>query len=132
MTREQFETLPESAWDEEIECDSIIILPSTDEAELHDSGYRRMNYVLEVDHQPVSRKGGGDVFHLDGIGGYGRDWLKLYGTVPALIPPSAWSIDCLAKSGLLRLFTSGRIVCGLDLSSMEIYALPREDKAAQS
>jgi hypothetical protein len=159
MTRKDFEALPSREWNEEIECDSIVVLPSRvklvdmyiyrlrlmlsnkfpsvfhhpDIYELngmHDSGFRRMDFVACKDGKPICKLSGcSDVVHFDGIGGFGYDWAHRYGTVPRLIPPSGWSMDCLARSGLLRIFpNTRRIHVGLALSSFEIYAVPEEDK----
>lgn len=154
MTRKEFESLPLREWDEETICNSIIILPAEISewsvlkhkiqvwlssklkfvkhpeewyiSGMHDSGYRCMDFVAVSEKgEPICRLSGcSDVVHIDGIGGFGDRWLEKYGTVPKRIPPSGWSIDCLAKSGLLRLFPSTRkIKCGMALSSFEIYAV---------
>jgi hypothetical protein len=69
-----------------------------------------------------------DVVHLDGIGGYGRrDTSRT--SLPDCIPPSGWSMDCLPKSGLLRLWpSSGEMLIGMALSSFEVYAMPRRPR----
>jgi hypothetical protein len=151
MTRKQFESLPHRKWDEEIECNSIIILPSKisfleilkyniqkylskhiswiREPEIysisgmHDSGYRCMDFVAVKNNEAICLlSGGSDVIHLDGIGGYGYNWYEKYGSVPNLVIPSGWNMDCLPKSGLLRLFaTRDIIVCGAALSSFEVF-----------
>jgi len=126
MSRKQFLELPHRKWDEVIECDSLIILPMPTR---HDSGYRNMYFVAVSGDKAVLIGGGSDVIHIDGIGGYGINWVKKYGGVPKFIPPSGWSIDCLPVSGLLRMWPSSqRIHCGTALSSFEIYALPPKDK----
>lgn len=131
MTRKDFEALPERDWQEDIgEFDCLIILPATRATQLHDSGYRYIDYVAVRNNEAVCRlDSGSDVLHLDGIGGHGYKWLERYGTVPATVPPSGWRIDCLKKSGLLRIWpNSGRMVCGDALSSFELYALPKQKK----
>ena len=128
MTQAEFRALPYRS-EGQVTGHSLIILPSR---RLHDSGYRLLDFVL------VSRKdkalcrvsGCSDVLHIDGIGGIGKDWLKRYGTCPNLVPPTGWSIDCLAKSGLLRLFPSqdrykGITVDAMALSSFEVFAEPK-------
>ena len=125
MTRAEFEALPwRKAWDKEVECRSLIILPSR--GKLHDSGYRFIDVVAVGLDGPMCRvAGGSDVIHIDGIGGFGQ-WDPAKG-VPRLIPPSGWAIDCLAKSGLLQLWPSSRLVIvGAALSSLEVYAVPLE------
>lgn len=123
-TRKDFNNLPCRKWNEDVgEFDSFVILPMR---QLHDSGFRCMDFVAVKGDQPICRLSGcSDVVHLDGIGGYGYDWLKKYGTCPELVPPSNWSIDCLRKSGLLRLF-SGKLVAGEALSSFELYTRARK------
>jgi len=126
MTREQFDKLPyRNDWGKEVTCDSIIILPLK---EMHDSGYRCMDFVAVKDNKAVCRLSGcSDVIHIDGIAGLGKDWLKKYGTVPKTVPPAGWSIDCLPKSGLLRLWPqSMRVSCGPALGSFEAFAEPKE------
>jgi len=117
-SRKEFEVLPERKWDEEIgEFDSMIILPTK---HIHDSGFRCMDFVAVKGKEPFCRLSGcSDVIHIDGIGGYG-EWK---GNVPTVTPPKGWSIDCLKKSGLLRLFSDGKLKAGRALSSFELYAL---------
>ena len=124
MTRKEFELLPHRKWDEEIICNSLIILPGRAK-DKHDSGYRSMDFVAVINSKPKCLLSGcSDVIHIDGIAGLGDNWVNKYGGVPKLIPPSGWSIDCLPKSGLLRMWpSSGKIKCAPALSSFEIYAL---------
>jgi len=126
MTRKDFESLPHRNWDKDVICNSLIVLPMR---RMHDSGYRCMDFVAVVENEAICLLSGcSDVIHVDGIGGYGDDWLKKYGTVPSKIAPSGWSIDCLPKSGLLRMWpSSGKILCGSALSSFEMYALSKDD-----
>ena len=123
MTREDFEAVPECAWDKDIgEFDSLIILPAKAGSELHDSGYRAMSFIAVKDAKPLYKLSGcSDVIHLDGIGGFGKDWLEKIGKVPVTVKPSGWSMDCLPISGLLRLFSSKKLTVGLALSSFEIF-----------
>jgi hypothetical protein len=126
MTRREFEELPQrERWDEEIECSSLVVLPSR---RLHGSGFRCMAFVLVQENIAFMRVGGGsDVVHIDGIGGFGYRWSDREGAMRFLLPPSGWGIDCLKKSGLLRLFpASHRVMVGASLSSFEIWALPDE------
>jgi len=128
MTRKEFEGLPRRKWDEEIICDSLIILPGR-ARDIHDSGFRCMDFVAVVGNEPTCLLSGcSDVIHIDGIGGFGYRWTDKYDGVPKSIPPSGWSIDCLPKSGLLRMWpSSGKIRCGEALSSFEIYAIGSKD-----
>lgn len=124
MSRKDFEALPLNKWNNDIgELDSLIILPTR---HIHDSGYRCLDFVAVRDNKPLCRLSGcSDVVHIEGIGGFGFNWRNRYGTYPKLIPPTEWSIDCLAVSGLFRLFTRGKIKTGDALSSFEIYSVPK-------
>lgn len=110
MTRKELEALPHRKWSEEIVCRSIVILPLRRK---HDSGFRCMDFVAVDDQNQAMGllAGGSDVVHIDGIGGLKQ------------IKHSAWNIDCLPKSGLLRLFPLGsrKIICGPAYSSFEVW-----------
>lgn len=126
MTQKEFRALPcRTSWnsDEGI-LDALIILPTKRH---HDSGYRCMDFVAVKKGKPICRLSGcSDVLHIDGIGGYGENWLAKYGTVPNSIPPSGWNVDCLKKSGLLRLFrTDGKIKVGTACSSFDVFAIEK-------
>ena len=90
---------------------------------MHESGYRRMNFVAVKNGKPLCRLSGcSDVLHIEGIGGVG---LKVISDKPFsyndLVERKAWSIDCLPKSGLLRMWVNDcDIVCGNALSYFEI------------
>ncbi len=123
MSAKQFRELPALDWKHDLEVyDSLVILPGL-KKDMHDSGYRMMEFVAVKDNEPLGRiVGGSDVIHFDGIGGYGKNWIDIYGTVPKAIPPSGWSIDCLPASGLLRIFPSShRMSSAPPLSSFEIF-----------
>ena len=91
---------------------------------LHDSGFKCMDFVAIREDKPVCRlSGSADVINLDGIGGLGKDWLCKNST---LVSPKDWSIDSLPTSGLLRIFFSGYLVAGADLSNFELYAIVPE------
>lgn len=158
MTIEEFKSLPCRGWNEEIGIiDSLIIMPEgVSSASLlkykvrdwlsrhiswlkkpevyevdgmHDSGYRCMDFVAVKDDKPICRLSGcSDVIHIEGIGGFGYDWLNKYGSCPKLVPHSGWSIDCLATSGLLRMFVGDGIRVGRALSSFEIYSVKKANK----
>ena len=128
MTRKEFDALPSREWNEDVEgVRSLVILPGRAK-DMHDSGYRCMDFVaVNKDGEALCRLSGcSDVVHIEGIGGYGNKWLEQYGTVPKKIPPVAWSIDCLPKSGLLQLFAREGITCGPAFSSFEVFS--KEDK----
>jgi hypothetical protein len=158
MTYRQFMSLPyRKKWSENIECDSLVILPMKvnqlklllykiheyladkfsfiKEPEIfsvpgmHESGYRLMDFVAVKGGEPVCLLSGcSDVIHFDGIGGFGYGWLEKHNGIPKLIPPSGWNIDCLPKSGLLSIWTrNGRILCGPALSSFEIFTLEDDE-----
>lgn len=156
MTVKEFRALPNRGWDEEIEpFRSMIILPAQVDyvgaikywargiisklfsfdppgiweiGHMHDSGYRCMDFVaVNENSKPICRLSGcSDVIHIDGIGGYGErgTWGK---GIPDTVPVSSWSIDCLAKSGLLRMFCRGKIKVGVALSSFDIYCVKEKE-----
>jgi len=119
--RKEFEALPHRKWNEDIgKFDSLIILPKKN---IHDSGFSCMDFVAVLDGKPKCLlAGGSDIIHLGGIGGYGYNWLEKFETIPDKVKPVAWSIDCLKKSKLLRLFTNKRLRAGAGVSSFEIYS----------
>jgi len=123
MTRKEFDALPwRQEFDSELICDNLVILPLKTR---HDSGYRCMDFVACNGDEPVCRvAGGSDVLHIDGIGGMGN-WNPRI-EYPRTVPTKAWSIDCLPKSGLLRLIVGHafKIKCGMALSSFEAYGVP--------
>jgi hypothetical protein len=118
-TKKELEALPVRKWDEDIgEFDSLIILPTK---HLHDSGFWCMDFVAVKGDEPFCRLSGcSDVIHIDGIGGYGK-WDSRSG-VPVLVPPKGWSIDCVKKSKLIRIFSDGKLKAGSALSSFELYS----------
>lgn len=118
---EDFMDLPHRSWDAEVEFGSLVILP---QKEIHDSGYARMDFAaIGNDGVPFCLlAGGSDVIHLDGVGGFGKNWLEKYGTCPTMRPVVSWSIDCL-PCGLLRIFIGRKkMSCGPALSSFELYS----------
>ena len=127
MTQKDIKALPSRKWDEEIECNSIIILPGK-KSDMHESGFRKMDFVAVRNNEAICLLSGcSDVIHIDGIGGYGYKWDERFGRVPNLVSPTGWSIDCLPETGLLRMWPrSGKIIVGPALSSFEIYALEKD------
>jgi len=156
-TRRDFEKLPCRKWDEDIGIfDDLVILPAritiisqgiyrlrcwlagllhldrppiyTIDG-LHDSGYRCMDFIAVKDEKPICRLSRcSDVIHIEGIGGLGYDWLARYNEVRVLVPPREWNVDCLKRSGLLRLFNHRGMRVGHALSSFEIYSLGKKEK----
>jgi len=140
MSRREFYKLPHRKWNEDIGgFDSLVILPAKTDVpgllkyhikrlgakifglpepsvyeikHLHDSGWRCMDFVACRGNEPICRLSGwSDVLHIGGIAGKG----------------SGWTIDCLPKSGLLRLFCrEGRLRVGLAVSSFEV--IPTEEE----
>ena len=125
MTKQEFAELRHKKWNENIgKFDAIVIIPGKS-IDLHDSGYRNMTYVLCKENYPVCLAGGGsDVLHINGIGGYGgykaNNIDKIIKT--RLAPVIGWSIDCLPKSGYLRLFCDYELTNETDLSSFDVIA----------
>lgn len=94
------EKMPEGPFKE------VIIVPME---EIHDSGWGCMKFILAERNEVKGVVSGySDVVHINGIGGYGRDWESAART--GMVPRHSWSIDCLPGSGCLRLF------CDEDLS----------------
>lgn len=131
MTYEQFMELPRKDWDKEVMCDGFVIVPHKIHKSnlfkynilnflnktfpgifrkpeiyevdgMHDSGYRLFSLVLCKGEEPICIGNGGDVLHLDGIGGFGYDWLKRFGKCPTEIPVSGWTMDCLPNTSFLE------------------------------
>jgi hypothetical protein len=149
MTRKDFMKFPRKKWDEEIEFDSFVVVPKeinclqvwwyyiqkflSEHIKLfakpeiyngmHESGYRCMSFVLIRGGEPICLSSGrSDVLCLDGIGGFGKNWLDENGEVPKLIPPSGWTAECLPKSGFLHFWSNNKIINEYDMSTFEVYA----------
>jgi|TARA_Y100000310_G_scaffold221497_1_gene223068 hypothetical protein len=115
MTRKDFEALPMREWNEDIGAfRSLVILPTR---RIHDSGYVCMDFVAVDDNaEPICRLSEcSDVVHIGGTS-------VLLGEGPLKV---AWSIDCMPKSKLLRLFTISqhKLVAGEALGSFDIKAV---------
>lgn len=113
---EEFKELPLRKWRENIgEIDRLIILPTE---EMHDSGFRCMDFVAVQKNIPTFRLSGcSDVLHLGGIGGINNKLDNIKREVPRV----AWSIDCLPISGLLSVFCDKTLIAGDALSSFELF-----------
>lgn len=106
---------------------SFVIIPVENEdgtIDLHDSGYGCMEFCLvDNDDRPICRIGGGtDVVNIDGMGGYGADWLGK-GIVPHLVPVHGWSVDLL-PCGYLRMFAKRGLflIDGFVGSNLEVFS----------
>ena len=98
----------------------FIIVPT---GEVHDSGYGCMKFVLTKQDEIVGCVGGGvDVVHLNGIGGYGKDWERALKT--GVVPVVDWSMDVLNTSKCVRVFSSHQLTLqdGYICSDFEVYA----------
>ena len=116
MTRKELEAVPLREWSKDIgEFNSLVLLPYR---RIHDSGFRCMGFIAaDKEGRPIARmSGSSDVINIGGIGGTDRGGGK----------EASWSIDCLRKSGLFRLFnsTTGKVFCGCDLSNFEVFSQP--------
>lgn len=86
----------------------IVIVPTNKK---HPSGWRSMKYILVNVTTIVGALGGGsDVLHINGIGGYGLNFDEAIKTQK--VERVAWKIDCLNKSGCLRLFADHWLTLG--------------------
>lgn len=78
----------------------IIIVPTDN---IHESGFRCMKFVLwnSIAGEIAGVVGGSsDVIHFNGIGGLGK---RLFNNPPQT--PISYKIDCLRRSGYLRIMT---------------------------
>lgn len=125
MTKEDFQSVPERPhFDSPVPpFFSLVIIP---QEEMHDSGFRCMDYVAVArSGEPIMRLSGfSDVLEIDGIGGYG-EWNGK--NLPLSRPIQGWKIDCL-PCGYLRLFCNGRIKAGAGISSFEIFWVSEAEK----
>lgn len=128
MSVGDFQRLPSrSSFDMDIGRFSTLVLLPTEN--LHDSGYRCMDFVAVKDYEPICKlAGGSDVLELDGTSGYGYNWLQKYSKCPDKVPPKSWKIDCLKRSGLLHMWCQNYdLKAGPSLSSFDIYAIEKTD-----
>ena len=129
MTKEDFDKVPsymDVGFDyKNTKLNSIVIIPTD---KFHESGYLCIDYVaVGDDMEPICRFDGySDVLCIDGIGGYGKNYeaTRFPGNHKNLIECKGWSIDCLPKSGYLRLFARDHLTRDdpYVLSCFEIYA----------
>jgi hypothetical protein len=126
MTKQEFAELPHKKWNEDVgKFDALVIIPGKSR-DLHDSGYRNIIYVFCKNNYPICKSSGGsDVLHINGIGGYGGYKINLDQVLKTrLAPVIDWNIDCLPKSGYLRLFCSYYLTNETDMSSFDVIAHP--------
>lgn len=117
-TKKEFESLPSPpSYRNEIgEVDCLVIIPTR---HTHDSGYRCMKFAVIQNGIPTYLVSGcSDVIHLGGIGGYNSYINRVKNKQVSVC---SWSIDCLPKSGLLRIFCDKKMYLGASLSSFEIF-----------
>ena len=104
-TKEELLSIPNHG-DADAQFNAITIVPT---GRLHDSGFQMMKFIMSKDGKVVMAcSGWSDVMHINGIGGYGK-----FGTneceeaiTKQRVRRIGWCIDCLAKSGCVRLFTN--------------------------
>jgi hypothetical protein len=123
-TERQFKKLPaRESFDTPIECDYLIILPTRRK---HDSGWRAMDFVAVKDGIPICRCSGcSDVLNIDGTGGYGHSFPDKF------VMARGWQIDCLPKSGLLRISCNYKITLGPALSNFDVIATEKSHYSEQ-
>ena len=121
-TKKEFEALNQFTYGQEIpEFTSLIILPTK---YIHDSGYKCMAFIpIDRNNVPLGKiSGGSDVIHLDGIGGMGYRWIDR--GYKDIVKVKGWSMDCLIKSGLVRIMCGGyKLISSKPISSFEIFAV---------
>lgn len=121
MSRKAFYAFPQrEVWSETLECDCLVLLPQG--IALHDSGYRYMDAVA-VDYKNercVRVSGCSDVFMLNTPSDI---WTKDRTPLPRGVN---WGIDCLKRSGLLRVFLfDHRMHIPGALSTLSVYPITR-------
>lgn len=90
-----------------VEFDGFVIVPTSG---IHESLFGCMKFILLDKEMNIVGSVGGysDVIHFNGIGGYGEyddDYSTRVRT--GLVPAVGYRIDCLPKSGCLRVFAHG-------------------------
>lgn len=116
LTKEDFKKAPYlSFMDPPVEFNSLVVMPTS---QIHDSDFRCMEFCALLDGKPIAMLGGGsDVFHFDGIGGYGVDRDK--------VERKEWCFDCL-PCGYIRIWCNGYMMrSGSTLSDFEVFAVKK-------
>lgn len=137
MTKEDFDAVPRldsyTDWEKlapngHLEFGSFVIIPVYNEdgtIDIHDSGWGCMEFCLiDRNNEPIGKVGGGsDVVNLDGIGGYGDNWLRFTDDLPRTIRVHGWSIDLL-PCGYLNVWTRRTLYIkhGIVCSSFEVFS----------
>lgn len=122
-TRKDFEMLPDISTlaEKPAEAASLVILPTK---QAHDSGYRILNFAVIVNNKPICKiVGCFDLLRLgssDGLHG---------GRLPKPYKPVGWNIDCLATSGLLRIFCDMPLVLTPQMSTFDMYYIEPKNYA---
>lgn len=120
-TLEELLSVPDMEWNEiRNDFDSLILVPTE---QVHDTGFRCMEFVGCIGETPVAKMSGcSDIVHIGGIGGFNKF------PIGSRIIPVGWSIDCLNKTGLMRLFVdpTHKLENSSALSSFEIFASPKK------
>lgn len=123
-TLEEFRMLQPFYHEEDF--NGIVFVPMAD---LHDSGYRCMRFILEMNHRMVGVIGGWqDVVHVNGTLGVGYDFEEALRT--GMTRRVGWMIDCLPESGCIRMWQNEYILkVGDDISSsFSFYVAGERDK----
>lgn len=116
MTKKDFNSVPRiEKLSEQIEIvfDSFVIIPTNIK---HDSGYRIMHFCL--------CKGRETICVIDGCSDSIYMHNSNYGRSPSF--PNgihSWKIDCLPKSGYLRVWNDFVMKCGGGLSSFDVFVM---------
>ena len=129
MSRKEFLEVPLVPFGDPLPpCRGLVIIP---ENYNHESGFKAMQFVLLGDKfMPLCRiEGGSDVIDVEGIGGVGlgRDFEKYETGLGYCVE---WSIDCLPKSRLLRLFINNHqheLIPGTPVSTFEVFSRRKKD-----
>lgn len=122
-TRKDFEILPDISTlaEKPAEAASLVILPTK---QAHDSGYRILNFAVIVNNKPICKIVG--CFDLLRLGS--SDGLHVR-RLPKLYRPVGLNIDCLATSGLLRIFCDIPLVLTPQMSTFDMYYIEPKNYA---
>lgn len=147
MTKQDFANVPylnlHNEWDKlapngRLEFNSFVIIPVENEDGtliLHESEFGCMEFCLvNENNEPIGKVGGSsDIIALDGIGGYGADWMERFGGIPQFISVHGWTIDLL-PCGYLNVWTRQTLfirspyIC----SAMEVFSEDENERRMRS